>query len=355
MGSNCYTDDQGNEFPVTFNVSGYSDTYSRVSDNGLVAQVAYLADDDDSINPRVDHDNFGKMVCFHSRYRLGDEHRYSEPQDFLQSLAEEIDPDIESKIEALNNGYQELVDGGMGHYDAANAIDAKIDALIAKTIQDSGAVMLPLYLYDHSGLSMSVREFSDRWDSGQVGMIYAPGEKVREEFGDDIEAAKQALKGEVDTFDQHLRGDVYGVNLEIFVNVGTIEEPEWESEDIDSCWGYFGGKYAQEELKSLFEAEGTLAEFESLAARKGEERAAMDEAARLAALARSFEFEIKEHIEPAAGIIAYADHVTVTVHSGDPGGEPGEFQRFIQDALAEWYDRPVQVVETKTKPSGPKM
>ena len=38
-------------------------------------------------------------------------------------------------------------------------------------------LMLPLYLYDHSGLAMSTESFSGRaphaeWDSGQVGWIY---------------------------------------------------------------------------------------------------------------------------------------------------------------------------------------
>lgn len=358
--NNSFTDDQGNEFPVTFAISGFSDTYSRVSENGLVAQVAYLADDADSTDPRADFDHFGKMICFHSRYRLGDKHTYSDPDDFMQSLASEIDPDIEEKIEALNNDkYQELVDGGMGHYAAADIVSSNIQELLSNTIKESGAVILPLYLYDHSGLSMSVSSFSDKWDSGQVGVIYATGKQVQEEFGNDpdvaIEGATNLLKGEVESYDQHLRGEVYGVNLETFVNVGTVEEPEWESENIDSCWGYFGSEYAQGELKSNFENENTIKEFELLAGQKGEEKAALDEAARLASRAKSFVFEVESHFEPAAGITAYGDTVTVTVHSGEPGGEPGEFQQFIQGALAEWYDRPVQVVEDKPKPVGPKM
>lgn len=358
--NNNFTDDLGNEFPVTFAISGYSDTYSRVSENGLVAQVAYLANDDDSTNPRADFDNFGKMVCFHSNYKLGDTHNYSDPDDFMLSLAVEIDSDIEEKIEALNNDkYQELVDGGMGHYAAADIVSSNIQELVSNTIKDSGAIILPLYLYDHSGLSMSVRSFNDRWDSGQVGVIYATGKQVQDEFGSDPDAATEAatklLKAEVETYDQHLRGEVYGVNLETFVNIGTVEEPEWESEDIESCWGYFGSEYAQGELKSDFENENTIVALEALAAQKGEEKSAIDEAARLAALAKSFVFEVKSHFEPAAGINDYGDTVTVTVHSGEPGGEPGEFQKFIQDALAEWYDRPVQVVNDKPKPAGPKM
>ena len=50
----------------------------EVSSMSLVAmkqpyllQVMY---DDEPLNPRTDYDNFGKMVCWHSRYNLGDEH-----------------------------------------------------------------------------------------------------------------------------------------------------------------------------------------------------------------------------------------------------------------------------------------
>jgi len=42
--------------------------------------------------------------------------------------------------------------------------------------------------------------------------------------------------------------------------------------------------------------------------------------------------------EKAAGIIGFEDTVVVTVNSGDPGGEPGEFEEHIRGALIEWYD-----------------
>lgn len=42
--------------------------------------------DDEPLNPRTDYDNFGHMVCWHSRYNLGDEHSHNDPNDFLQEL-----------------------------------------------------------------------------------------------------------------------------------------------------------------------------------------------------------------------------------------------------------------------------
>ena len=42
--------------------------------------------DNEPLNPRTDYDNFGRMVCWHNRYNLGDEHSFADPNDFLQDL-----------------------------------------------------------------------------------------------------------------------------------------------------------------------------------------------------------------------------------------------------------------------------
>ena len=44
-------------------------------------------------------------------------------------------------------------------------------------------VALPLYLYDHSGITMNTSGFSCPWDSGQVGWIYCTKKRFREETG----------------------------------------------------------------------------------------------------------------------------------------------------------------------------
>lgn len=49
-------------------------------------------------------------------------------------------------------------------------------------------------------------------------------------------------------------------------------------------------------------------------------------------------FDVFNPGEPAAGIIGYTDTVTIEIQSGEPGGEPGEFENHIQEALADWFD-----------------
>ena len=40
--------------------------------------------DEDAPNPR-EWDNLGRMVCWHRRYNLGDEHSFEDVEDFLES------------------------------------------------------------------------------------------------------------------------------------------------------------------------------------------------------------------------------------------------------------------------------
>ena len=130
--------------------------------------ASYTLDHDD---PRQ-YDNLGKMVCFHRRYSLGDKHNY-ESQDY--------------------NGWEEM----------KSHIVKKEDVL----------VILPLYLYDHSGITMNTTGFSCPWDSGQVGWIYATKKDVKEWYGlkrinkPNIDKVKEILLGEVKAYDRYLTGE----------------------------------------------------------------------------------------------------------------------------------------------------
>lgn len=151
-----------------------------------------LFNDESPSDPRGD-DNLGKMICFHTRYSLGDNHDYKHG-DY--------------------NGWDEL------------------KAAIIK--KEKAAIILPLFLYDHSGITMKTTPFSCPWDSGKVGFIIISKEKIREEYSVKrinkalIEKVTRYLIGEVEAYDQFLTGDIYGFKL--------IED----GEETDSCWGFYG-------------------------------------------------------------------------------------------------------------------
>ena len=265
-----YVTDGDNELPVRFEPVDGSEVVKYSSD-GKRAVIGYLCRDEDPESPRK-YDNLGKMVCWHRRYNLGDEQRTDSAENFFRNLI--------SDYTDKNPDEMEIVE---------------VHKLIEKHY-----VILPLFLYDHSGISMSTGSFIGRaqhaeWDSGQVGWIYVSHERIMKEMArpkklkkgqinpdlapikhvtaKDRERAAECLKGEVETYDQFLTGDVYGVCVDCAVNVSEDpESPEWEVLDEqgiigysgggedgkpnpmtgnqweDACWGYFGHKYAKEEL-----------------------------------------------------------------------------------------------------------
>lgn len=154
----------------------------------------HIIQDEGPINPRVDFDNLGTMICFHKHYDLGDKHGY--------------------RFENYS-GWDELLE----------------------TIRkDNGPIIyLPLYLYDHSGITMSTSPFSCPWDSMQVGFIYIPKAKACKDYSWKCitrareEKIRGCLRSEVETYDTYLRGEIYGYDVK-----------DSKGESVDSCWGFFG-------------------------------------------------------------------------------------------------------------------
>lgn len=165
--------------------------------------------DPEPTNPRKEWDNLGTMVCQHDCYELGDHQlgRY-----------EEWEPPADV------------------------------------------AVLIPLGLYDHSGITMYAGGGSHvmdgaGWDSGTVGVIYATSADLVREYGADTpatrETAEQVLRAEIDTYDKYLTGDVYGYVVEKRVPCCESCGHEPDPEHVGSCWGFFGGDdYIMEEALS---------------------------------------------------------------------------------------------------------
>lgn len=156
--------------------------------------IIHIRSDDATEDPR-NWDNLGTMTCFHKRYNLGDKHLMS----------------IEQFREWLKENERNLI-------------------------------ILPLYLYDHSGITMRTYPFNDHWDSGQVGYIYVTKEKAKKDFSceelteEQIDKIKEIIRQEVATYDKYITGNVCGY---------IIEEPNFE----DSCWGFYEIKDAIEDAK----------------------------------------------------------------------------------------------------------
>jgi hypothetical protein len=137
-------------------------------------------------------DNLGIMAIFHKRYNFGDDVNFS--ADEFANWAE-MEEYIKEKLKA--------------------------------------EVCIPIYMYDHSGITINTEGFSCPWDSGQVGFIFTTPDKMRENYGenytaDDIAKARQVLLNEVKTMDTYLIGEVYGFQL------------LKDGKEIDGCCGFYG-------------------------------------------------------------------------------------------------------------------
>lgn len=159
--------------------------------NGLTLK---LIQDESPQNPRTEFENLGTMACFHRRYDLGDtKHGLSIPEV----------KDISKSTKYFS---------------------------------------LPLYLYDHSGLTISTSPFSCPWDSGQIGVIFVSKAKVRKEWSIKHISEKlrvkvmECLRAEVETYDQYLTGDTWGYVIE-----------DKNGNHIESCFGFYGSEYVKKE------------------------------------------------------------------------------------------------------------
>lgn len=193
--------------------------------------------DEMPINPVEDYDMLGTMVCWHRSYNLGHKQPKTDPEEFLQDLVIEADPSIESRIDYWEdgNGYSYLCNEYNAMSEIVREVAGRIQLIVRKEL-DKHYIILPLYLYDHSGLALNTGGFNCPWDSGQIGYIYVSKEAIRKEYNwklitkKRLEKIESILKNEVKTYHYYLSGAVYGY---------MIKAPD-NNEDVDSCWGFLG-------------------------------------------------------------------------------------------------------------------
>lgn len=141
--------------------------------------------------------NLGTMAIFHERYNFGDEVNFS--------------------LEEFPSW-------------------AKMEEYIRKELK--AAIILPLYMYDNSGIKINTEGFSSPFNLGQVGFIYTTKDKLREKYHkhkiteDLLNLATQALENEVKVMNEYLIGDVYGFHL--------IKRTPGEDIVVASYSGFYG-------------------------------------------------------------------------------------------------------------------
>lgn len=160
--------------------------------------------DDDPQNPRTEYDNFGTMCHWHPNMDVGEE-RVTQPCN--------------------QEEYDELT-------------------------EDYG-IVVPVYMYEHSGIALSTQPFTCAWDSGQVGFIAVTMDTVRVNYllgpgdpiSDEIQNKAIALmQTEVKIYDDFINGNVWGFTLEQMETCDCCGNINWEC--IDGVSGFSGGEDA---------------------------------------------------------------------------------------------------------------
>jgi hypothetical protein len=187
---------------------------------------------EDAESPRTMYDNLCTMLCFHNRYNLGD------TDSLLRKKGFNYDSD---------------------DYDSWEEMEKAIIK------ENDIAIILPLWLYDHSGLTISFGRTCS-WDSGQVGFILVDKATIRKEYSCKRISKKlllkveEILKNEVKEYDSYLRGDVYDLN-QYTISDEYMSEIESENIDIDeididmleeveSCSNYIGESWLDDAINN---------------------------------------------------------------------------------------------------------
>lgn len=152
----------------------------------------FIMTDPDPQNPRVEWDNACTMVCWHKQCILGDEHDFATPEDFK--------------------------------------------AWWDENHKDSGTIK-PLYLYDHSGITISTKPFACLWDSGQVGWAYITAEQA---ISERLPCPAATIENEVGVYDEFIRGEVYCFSVE-----------DKDGYPIDGSCGYYGLDHVKAEATAV--------------------------------------------------------------------------------------------------------
>lgn len=187
-----------------------------------------IVHDENAESPRTAYDNVARFAFSHRRYDLGDN---------AKTLGFALD---------------------MHRFDGWKEVESWLQAEV------NPMVLVRVYGYDHGNLSLSTNPggFMGEWDSGTVGFAYVTRENMEALWGkadvaamtDEkrLERARKCIEGELECYEQYLAGDVWGYIVEEKKGCDHCGHSEWE--ELESCWGFYGGKDAEAEGRNCAEA-----------------------------------------------------------------------------------------------------
>lgn len=269
----------------------------------------HVEEDSIPLNPRKDWDgNIGHLMVWWNRYNLGDENDYSDAEYFINDMIRKhvADTTIINYIKAkkTSNGLElkynrkdqlwelwgywkvwwtgsEVHHGVIeSNYPIDFLVDDMIEALSMKDkiklLERAGFEFLPVFVIEHSMISISTHSYGDPWDSGCAGYIYTSKDEIIKTEGkfENVKgnyekvtknnwrkAAVKWMAEEVAVYDMYLQNECYGYEIEELdmddqsayeskIMPITPEDFTW-NETTDSCWGFFSSNYGWPLVKEI--------------------------------------------------------------------------------------------------------
>ncbi len=204
------------------------------------SQTLRIFYDTDCENPR-DWDNTGKIYAPNSRYNFADDSTEFFGCTYIDKLSDQAIRKLTIQLimadKSALSEYKDYFANWLGTpYGQSEAeirrdflseyfcddMPENVDLLIDILEQENILVVLPLYMYEHSGISLNTTGFSCSWDSGRIGYIFAEIIDQPAKYYTDI------LRQEIATLSAWAGGECYYFVLS-------------ENDDmIDSCAGFIG-------------------------------------------------------------------------------------------------------------------
>ena len=118
---------------------------------------------------------------------------------------------------------------------------------------------IPLYMYEHSGISLKCFEdktmvsypFDDQWDAGCIGMVFTTEELLKDTGLTHMTKNEviDQMKAEVNVYSSWCNGECYGFRLSKVSDCDKCNQTV--EQEIDSCYGFYGSNH---ETSGLYDA-----------------------------------------------------------------------------------------------------
>lgn len=168
-------------------------------------------------------DNLVTTMCiWWNRYSLGDYEEVGRrsPVEYLTDLIEERLPE-------------------------ANTYNKSPVELLELLCTDPDIAVMPLYIYEHGGMTISTSDIPNpygHWDSGMCGFIWTDKAKYEGFFGETDDWKNEALnlmRSEVDEYDMYLQGEAYITEIVPY----DIDESDFDDLDCETVDYFFSNNY----------------------------------------------------------------------------------------------------------------